>query len=58
LGRKALLLFTVTSVIWGSSFLFIRVAVEHIPPAAVVFGRTFLGAAVLVVLPVSSAVYP
>ena len=26
MSRKALLLFTVTSVIWGSSFLFIRVA--------------------------------
>jgi drug/metabolite transporter (DMT)-like permease len=48
--RKSLLLFAVTSVIWGSSFLFIRVAVEHMPPAAVVFGRTLLGAAFLVPL--------
>jgi hypothetical protein len=38
------------SVIWGSSFLFIRVPVEHIPPAVVVFGRTALGAAFLVPL--------
>jgi drug/metabolite transporter (DMT)-like permease len=45
-----LLLFTATSVIWGSSFLFIRVAVEHLPPSAVVFGRTLLGAAFLVPL--------
>jgi drug/metabolite transporter (DMT)-like permease len=44
------LLFTATSVIWGSSFLFIRVAVEHLPPSAVVFGRTLLGAAFLVPL--------
>jgi drug/metabolite transporter (DMT)-like permease len=42
--RKPLLLFVATSVIWGSSFLFIRLAVEHMPPAAVVFGRTLLGA--------------
>ena len=45
-----LLLFGATSVIWGSSFLFIRVAVEHMPPSAVVFGRTVLGAAFLVPL--------
>lgn len=54
MNRKAVLLFTVTSVIWGSSFLFIRVAVEHIPPSAVVFGRTALGAAFLVPLAVRS----
>ena len=50
MSRKALLLFAATSVIWGSSFLFIRVAVEHMPPSAVVFGRTVLGAAFLVPL--------
>ena len=33
---------TVTSVIWGSSFPFIRLAVERVPPSAVVFGRAFL----------------
>lgn len=48
--RKSLLLFAAASVIGGSSFLFIRVAVEHIPPAAVVFSRTVLGAAFLVPL--------
>jgi drug/metabolite transporter (DMT)-like permease len=42
--RKSLLLFVAASVIWGSSFLFIRLAVEHMPPATVVFGRTLLGA--------------
>jgi drug/metabolite transporter (DMT)-like permease len=51
-SRKALLLFIVTSAIWGSSFLFIRVAVEHMPPSAVVFGRTLLGTAFLVPLAV------
>ncbi len=50
MSKKTLLLFSSTSVIWGSSFLFIRVAVEHMPPSAVVFGRTLLGAAFLVPL--------
>lgn len=50
MNRKALLLFTATSVIWGSSFLFIRVAVEHMPPSVVVFGRAVLGTAFLVPL--------
>ncbi len=48
--RKSLTLFVATSIIWGSSFLFIRLAVEHMPPAWVVFGRTLLGAAFLVPL--------
>lgn len=50
MSRRALLLFAATSVIWGSSFLFIRVAVEHMPPSAVVFGRAVLGAAFLIPL--------
>lgn len=50
MSRKAALIFAVNSVIWGSSFLFIRVAVEHVPPSAVVFWRTLLGAAFLVPL--------
>jgi hypothetical protein len=33
--RKTLLLFAATSVIWGSSFLFIQAAAEHVPPSAV-----------------------
>jgi drug/metabolite transporter (DMT)-like permease len=56
-SRKALLLFAAASVIWGSSFLFIRVAVEHLPPSAVVFGRTVLGAAFLVPLAVRSRAF-
>jgi len=56
-NRKALLLFAATSVIWGSSFLFIRVAVAHLPPSAVVFGRTVLGATFLVPLAARSRAF-
>lgn len=52
MNRKALLLFAATSVIWGSSFLFIRIAVEQVPPSAVVFGRCLLGTAFLMPLAV------
>jgi drug/metabolite transporter (DMT)-like permease len=57
MSRRSLLLFAATSVIWGSSFLFIRVAVAHLPPSAVVFGRTVLGAAFLVPLAVRSRAF-
>jgi drug/metabolite transporter (DMT)-like permease len=56
-SRKALLLFAATSVIWGSSFLFIRVAVEHMPPSAVVFGRTVLGTVFLAPLAVRTGAF-
>jgi drug/metabolite transporter (DMT)-like permease len=57
MSRKALLLFAATSVIWGSSFLFIRVTVAHLPPSAVVFGRTVRGAVFLVPLAASSRAF-
>jgi len=56
-NRKALLFFSATSVIWGSSFLFIRVAVEHMPPSAVVFGRTLLGTAFLAPLAIRNRAF-
>jgi len=56
-SRKAVLLFVATSVIWGSSFLFIRVAVEHMPPTTVVFGRTLLGAVFLVPLAIRNRAF-
>jgi drug/metabolite transporter (DMT)-like permease len=52
-----MLLFAATSIIWGSSFLFIRVAVQHMPPSAVVFGRTLLGAVVLMPLAVKGRAF-
>src|SRR5438045_4298260 len=35
------------AAIWGSSFLFIKVAVRHLHPEAVVFGRLVFGVATL-----------
>jgi len=39
--------FVALAAIWGASFLFIKVAVEDLPPVAVALGRVALGAAVL-----------
>jgi drug/metabolite transporter (DMT)-like permease len=49
--RRALILFGLMSVIWGIPYLFIRVAVAEISPATLVFGRTAIGA--LILLPVA-----
>ncbi len=42
--------FTLTSVIWGSSFLFIKVLDRHWPALWVAFGRVALGAVTLVAM--------
>src|SRR5262249_53250370 len=49
-SQKAVVRFPPTPGIWGRSFLFVRVAEEHVPPSAVVFGRSLLGTAFLVPL--------
>ena len=48
--RRGWLLFAAMSVIWGLPYLFIEVAVEHLSPAVIVFGRTSLAGVVLVAL--------
>ena len=48
--RRGILLFAVMAVIWGIPYLFIRVAVEAVSPAVLVFSRTAVGAAVLLPL--------
>jgi drug/metabolite transporter (DMT)-like permease len=45
--RRGLLLFGLMSVIWGIPYFFIRVAVDEITPATLVFGRTVIAAAIL-----------
>jgi drug/metabolite transporter (DMT)-like permease len=48
--RRGWLLFAAMGVIWGVPYLLIKVAVEHLAPPVVVFGRTSLAAIVLVAL--------
>ncbi|MDX6298980.1 MAG: hypothetical protein QOF53_194, partial [Nocardioidaceae bacterium] len=49
--RRGWLLFGALSVIWGVPYLLIKVAVRDLDPVVVAFGRTFLGA--LLLLPVA-----
>jgi drug/metabolite transporter (DMT)-like permease len=51
MNRRALLLFLAMSVIWGISYLFIRIAVIEISPMVLVFLRTALAA--LILLPIA-----
>ena len=44
---KNFLILLILSLIWGASFLFIKVAVGTIPPFSVAFGRTALAAVLL-----------
>jgi drug/metabolite transporter (DMT)-like permease len=46
--REAWVLFAAMSVIWGLPYLFIKLSVVELTPAAVVLGRTVLAALVLV----------
>ncbi len=50
MSRRDLGLLLVLSAIWGSSFLFIKVAVEELEPAVVALGRVAVGLAVLLPL--------
>jgi len=45
--RRGWVLFTAMSVIWGVPYLLIKVAVKHVDPPIIVFGRTALAAVVL-----------
>ncbi|MGD3112581.1 DMT family transporter [Streptomyces sp. YGL11-2] len=51
MSRRGLLLFMITSVLWGVPYLLISVALEGMGPVSVVAGRVALGA--LVLLPVA-----
>ena len=50
--RKGWLLFIAMSVIWGIPYLFIKIALQELDPAVVVFAR--VGIAALVLLPVAA----
>ena len=48
--RRGLLLFAAMCVIWGIPYLFIRIAVSELPPSVLVFGRTSVGALMLLLI--------
>ena len=48
--RRGAVLFAAMSVIWGLPYLFIRVADRSLDPAVIVFGRSLIGAVVLLPL--------
>jgi drug/metabolite transporter (DMT)-like permease len=52
--RRAWLVFALTSLIWGSSFLLIKVAVGEVSPAVVALARAGLGTAVLLPIALST----
>src|SRR4051812_11836713 len=47
MDRKAWAMLGVLAALWGASYLFIKIALEDLSPAMVVFVRTGLGALVL-----------
>jgi drug/metabolite transporter (DMT)-like permease len=53
MSRRGWLLFLTMGLIWGVPYLFIKVAVEHLTPASLVFLRTSVAALLLV--PVAAA---
>lgn len=53
MSRRAWWLFLALGVIWGVPYLLIRVAVADVSPVTVAFGRTLIGAALL--LPIAAA---
>ncbi|HEX4672901.1 MAG TPA: EamA family transporter [Solirubrobacteraceae bacterium] len=51
MSRRAWIAFSAMSIIWGSSYLFIKIAVDGgVPPLALAWGRVTLAAVVLVAL--------
>lgn len=48
--KRGWVLFTAMAFIWGVPYFFIRVAVKQFEPPVVVFGRTALAAAILIVV--------
>jgi drug/metabolite transporter (DMT)-like permease len=53
MSRRGWILFIAMSLLWGVPFLLIKVAVEELPPACLVFGRTAIAAVLLMPLAVA-----
>src|SRR5436305_8842129 len=52
LGHRVLAQYLALALVWGASFLFIKLGLEGLTPAQVVLGRLTAGAVVLVLLTV------
>jgi len=50
--RQGWVLFVIMGVVWGVPYLLIKVAVEHLSPALIVFGRTIIAAVPLLAIAV------
>jgi len=48
MSRKSWIQFGIVGFLWGIPYLLMKVAVEDIPPALIVAGRTLIGAAILI----------
>lgn len=48
MSRKSLFYFLLVGFLWGIPYFLMKVAVEEIPPSAIVAGRTLIGAAILI----------
>lgn len=48
MSRRSLLQFLLVGLLWGIPYLLMKVAVADFPPAAVVAGRTLIGACILI----------
>ena len=53
MSKRAAVLFVAIGLVWGIPYMLVRVAVEHLEPATLVFAGTAIGACVL--LPVAAA---
>ncbi|NBO26582.1 MAG: EamA/RhaT family transporter, partial [Actinobacteria bacterium] len=51
MSKRGWILFVALGIIWGTPYLFIRIAVVDLSPAAVVFGRVMIAA--LILLPIA-----
>lgn len=56
MGQRAWILLWLLALIWGASYLFIKLGLEDLEPVFLVFARLVLGAAVLVALAASRGV--
>jgi len=54
-GRRYLAMLVVLALIWGSSFMFIKIAVRQLDPATLIFGRLGLAALTLAVVVAASS---